>query len=310
MNIFKRLAARISPTLAFNGLIKAIEQSNTRAISWFLPLCSSKHQTEALNFCVREFHTDMFTHIFPHVQSTRQTLNLAANKAAMGHLEFFEQILPTVSMDEKMHALRSLIRWIDDAGVSLADKWQPIFALLNAHGVDRNCMLEEAVKLNNWAVFEHLFSHGNCCGNLTRHLNFYQDKRIVDTLIPHASPTEIEDLLNQAAWIGNGAYIRQLASLCDDHSRALAKVIAGSAQISPKDVPLCQQNAEILYPRSTPSKTLEYLYTDHEEFMDDLNCFDNILLKDLHERIEILQQRAVLLNAVGENTASAPRRKM
>lgn len=310
MNIFKRLAARISPTLAFDGLIKAIEQSNTRAISWFLPLCSSTHKTEALNFCVKELHIDTFTDLFPHVQITRQTLNLAAYRAAMGNLKFFEQILPTVSTDDKMHALRSLIRWIDDASVNRADKWRPSFDLMNTYGVDRNCMLEEAVKLNNGVVFEYLFTNDNACGNLTGHLDFYQDKRIVDTLIPYASPSEIEHLLNQAAWIGNPAYIRQLASLCDDHSRALAKVIAGSAQIAPKDVPLCQQNAEILYPRSTPSKTLEYLYTDHEDFMDDLSSFDNILLKDLHERIEISQQRAVLLNAVGENTASAPRRKM
>lgn len=312
MNIFKRFAARISPAWAFEGLIQAVENHNQREISWYLPLCSTENQTEILNYCITEYKTHMFETLFPHVPSTLHTLNLAARQAAMGHLVFLEQILPAVVDDNKMHALRSLIRWIDDSFVKVKSKWKPSVDLFLSHGIDRNCVLEEAVKLNSAHVFEYLFDNTqtNNYGHLTCHLDFYQDKCIVDALIPYASPIEIEHLLNQAAWIGHSEYIRQLASLCDNHTRALAKVIAGSAQVSSKDLPLFEQNAQLLYAKSDLPKTLEYLYEDHEDFMDDWKCFDNVLLKHLYERIETSQQRAVLLNAVGESTAAAPRRKM
>lgn len=312
MDIFKRLAARISPVWAFEGLIQAIEDHNQREISWHLPLCSPQDQAEALNHCIKEYNTHMFELLFPRVPSTQNTLDLAAYQASIGQLMFLEHILPAVVDDHKMHALRSLIRWIDDSFVKAQKKWKPSIDLFLNHGIDRNCVLKEAVKLNSANVFEYLFDTTQIhnYGHLTCHLDFYQDKCIVDALIPYASPSEIEHLLNQAAWIGHSEYIGQLASLCDDHSRALAKVIAGSVQFSSKELPFFEQNAQLLYPQSNLNKTLEYLYADHEEFMDNPQSFDNILLKDLHERIETSQQRAVLENAVGESTAAAPRRKM
>ena len=312
MNIFKHLAARVSPAWAFDGLIQAIVDHNQREISWYLPLCSPHDQTESLNYCISEYNTHMFELLFPRVPSTLQTLNLAARQAAMGHLVFLEHILPAVSDDHKMHALRSLIRWVDDSFVKVESKWKPSINLFLSHGIDCNCVLEEAVKLNSAHVFEYLFdpTQTHNYENLTRHLDFYQDKCIVDTLIPYAAPFEIEHLLSQASWVGHGQYIRQLSSLCDDHSRALAQVIAGSAQTYSKDLHAYQQHAQMLYPKSNLNKTLECLYTDHEEFMENPQSFYNILLKDLHENIEVSRQRAVLENAVGESTAAAPRRKM
>lgn len=312
MNIFKRLAARISPDWAFDGLIQAIEDQNRREISWYLPLCSTKGQTEALNFCIQENNSGMFELLFPRAPSTLQTLNLATEKAAKGHLGFLEQILPAVEQNNKMYALRSLIRWADDSFVYAKNRWKPSIDLLMQHGVDRNCILKETMKLNSGTVFEYLFDNApsNNYENLMSHLNFHQDKRIVDSLIPYASPTEIELLLEQAAWIGHTEYIRKFSSLCDNHSRALAKVIAGSAQVSSKDIHLFEKNAELLYPKSNLSKTLEHLYEDHEEFMDDGKCFTNVLVKKLFDNIEISQQRETLLNAVGESSVSAPRRKM
>lgn len=312
MNIFKRLAARVSPAWAFDGLIHAIDDHNQREISWYLPLCAPQNQTEALNYCIAEYNTHMFELLFPRVPSTLQTLNLAARQAAMGHLVFLKQILPAVSEDNKINALRSLIRWVDDSFVKVESKWKPSIDLFLSYGIDRNCVLEEAVKLNSAPVFEYLFdtTQTHNYGHLTCHLDFYQDKCIVDPLIPYASSFEIEHLLSQASWVGHGQYIRQLSSLCDDHSLALAQVIAGSAQTYSKDLHVYQQHAQLLYLKSDLVKTLEYLYTDHEEFMDDPKSFDNILLKDLHENIEISRQRSVLENAVGESTAAAPRRKM
>lgn len=312
MNIFKRLAARISSAWAFDGLIQAIKDHNEREISWYLPLCSASDKTEALNFCIQDFQVNMFEKLFSRVQSTQQTLNLAAHNAAMGHLGFFEQILPAIGEEDKVQALQSLIRWADDSFVQATNRWKPSFDLFMKHGIDQNCILEEAVKLNNGAVFEYLFDNTqpNNYENLTFHFDLYQDKRIVDALIPYASPTKIEHLLDQAAWIGHTQYIRQLASVCDDHSRALAKVIAGSAQTYSKDLHIFEQHAQLLYPKSDPVKTLEHLYTDHEDFMDSTQSFDNILLKELHENIEVSHQRAVLSNAVGESTVVAPRRKM
>lgn len=312
MNIFKRLAARVSPAWAFDGLLHAIKDHNEQEMLRYLPLCAPDHRTEALHFCIHHFHGDMFEKLFSRVPITKQTLALAADKAAIGQLVFLEQILPAVGEEGKMHVLRMLIRQVDDGFVQATDKWKPSFDLLMSHGIERNCVLEEAVKLNNGAVFEYLFDDTttNDCGRLTPHLDIYQDKRIVDILISYASRSEIEHLLEQSAWIGYTQYIRQLMPLCDDHSRALAKVIAGSAQTYSKNIPLFEQHAQLLYPKSDPAKTLEHLYTDHEEFMDNSQSFDNIFLKDLYERIEISQQREMLLNVVGDHTVAAPRRKM
>lgn len=306
MKIFKRAAARFSSTVAFDLLEVAIGDHDIPKISQYLALCSPTDQVKALNLCVPLEKPEIFALILQQVPHNMETVTRAGTVAARGMNQYLEHILPVASDNEKNYALCALVQCVDTLAEQ-SNSWQSGVNMLLTDGADpsarNNFVLEQAVAFNRGAAFEYLFVHGNPYDgytNLTQELNIDLDSRIINALLPYATPDRIETLMQDAAVRGVPEYVQRFLSVCSDHSGFLACVIAGFSNAHPKKEKAYRQCADLLYPKSDPQKTLECLYEHHEEFMDDPKSFYNGLLKDLHEVIGVVQQRATLSKVVSE----------
>lgn len=316
MNIFKRTVARLSPLWARDALAEALQRKNLADVSYYLPHCSPLIQLQALHRSISNGDLSVFYAILPHVSPNNFTFQTAAAQSltvgTRDGRQYLEALLPQATIEHKIAALETLISRVDTVQ-ELHGPWRDSIELLVRHGVSPEDVCQRALQRNNTAVFVHFFDQLSDTQKtaLVDHLTMTKQDQIVEALLPYITPDLATKFLPMAVYRGAFQHFKKLADLCTDHSQALACAIVRFSSVNYYDQELYRKYADMLYPNSDPQKTLEWLYEDHEEFMEHQRSFSNPLLKELHENIAAWNQRSVLAKAVeSEPGVGSIRRKM
>lgn len=297
-------------------LAEALQRKNLADVSYYLPHCSPLIQLQALHRSISNGDLSVFYAILPHVSPNNFTFQTAAAQSltvgARDGCTYLETLLPQATKEHKTAALETLISQVD-AVQELHGPGKHSIELLVRHGVPPEDVCRCALQQNNAAVFVHFLEHLSDTKKsaLVGHLTMTKYDQIVESLLPYITPDLATKFLPEAVYRGAFQHFHQLAALCPDHSQALARAIVRFSSVNFYDQNLYRKYADMLYPNSDPQKTLEWLYEDHEDFMESQRSFSNPLLKELHETIAVSNQRAVLAKAVDSTPqTSSIRRKM